>query len=52
MSPLFFREITRNPWTFGLFLLPFLLALGFLYLAFSGLALALLGALVFARRDR
>ncbi len=26
--------------------------LGFLYLAFSGLALALLGALVFARRDR
>ncbi|GAA6751590.1 hypothetical protein Thermus77412_21630 [Thermus antranikianii] len=30
MSPLFFREITCNPWTFGLFLLPFLLALGFL----------------------
>lgn len=30
MSPLFFREIARNPWAFGLFLLPSLLALGFL----------------------
>ncbi|WP_279232390.1 hypothetical protein [Thermus neutrinimicus] len=30
MSPLFFKEVTRNPWTFGLFLLPSLLSLGFL----------------------
>ncbi|WP_114313080.1 hypothetical protein [Thermus caldifontis] len=30
MSPLFFKEVTRNPWTFGLFLLPPLLSLGFL----------------------
>lgn len=30
MSPLFLKEIARNPWAFGLFLLPFLLALGFL----------------------
>lgn len=30
MSFLFFQEVARNPWTFGLFLLPFLLALGFL----------------------
>ncbi|WP_243030019.1 hypothetical protein [Thermus altitudinis] len=30
MSPLFFKEVTRNPWTLGLVLLPPLLALGFL----------------------